>query len=414
MSPRRLLGLLTASMLLATAIFPAAAGAAVRPDDLVGGVPVRTSPALADAAPDLQTPAAILVTMDGRELWARNPAKRHAMASITKVMTAVVVLERADLDAEVKVTASETKLGESDAKIRPGDELPVRRLLEAMMVKSANEAAEALAVHTGGSVRGFVTKMNDKAAELGLADTHFDNPHGLDSKEHYTTPRDLSTLGRYAMNNPEFRRMVKMPSVTLTGKAGTRTMENSNQLLKTFPGAEGIKTGWTDDAGYSLMSAAKRGDVELVAVVLGTPSEGSRFVQSGKLLAWGFKHYKPRQLATAGTPTGAVPVTDYLDRTVPVAVAETTSMPVFDLAGPITKTPEIASDVSAPVKAGQRLGTLTIAQGDTLLAQVPLVATRDVPAPGWWEAFTIGATRTWRGIFGGPKVAPAVAPPATL
>jgi D-alanyl-D-alanine carboxypeptidase (penicillin-binding protein 5/6) len=282
-----------------------------------------------------------------------------------------------------------------------------------MLVRSANEAAMALAEYTSGSVEQFVVAMNAKAAELGLKDTHFANPHGLDVPGHYSSARDLATLARYAMGIPLFRKWVGMKAVTLTGKAGKRTYESTDVLLRTFPGAEGIKTGWTNGAGYSVVSAARRGKVELVAVIMGTNSENARFRQASRLLEWGFAHYAYRGIATAGTPAGTVPVSDYLDRTVPVAVSENASAPVLDVEGPVTRSFSMAKQVQAPVTVGERLGTMSVLQAGRLLAQVPVVATRATSAPGEWESFTIWLARTWRSVAGGPKIATATPAPAS-
>jgi len=355
-----------------------------------------------------------LLTMDGRVLWSRQADARRAMASITKIMTAVVVLENADLAARATIDTASASVGESTSYIRPGDTLTVRELLEAMLVVSGNDAAFALASHTSTSVAGFVAMMNAKAAQLGLKGTHFANPHGLDAKDHYTTADDLAALTRYAMKNPTFRTIVAKDTVTLTSKDGTkRTLKSTDLLLDSYPGAEGVKTGWTDKAGHSVVSAARRSAVELVSIVLGTVSDAARFRQARKLLDWGFKHYAPATLATAGTPAGSVPVSDYLDKAVPVMVGVTTSTPVFDLAGPLSRRYETASQVSAPVSKGQLLGVVLVSQGGKTLARVPVVAASAVAAPGPWEAFTIWTTRLWRGVFGGQGMAAPVPAPST-
>lgn len=391
-----------ACVLAVTVWAPASAAGSVLGSDRVGGLAVAERPDTARAqAPDLRMKAGALYAMDGRELWSRDQDRRRQMASTTKIMTAVVVLERGSLDESVTVPPEALKVGESEAGLRAGQRWSVRELLEAMLVKSGNDAAYTLAEHVGGTERRFVGMMDDKAAELGLEDTDYANSHGLDAVGHHTSAADLATLSRYAMTLPEFRSIVSSRQVTVTSSAGSRRLENSNELLRTLPGAEGIKTGWTNGAGYCVVAAAERRDVELVAVVLGTSSEKARFREATELLEWGFAHYRVRELASRGATVGAAPVSDYLDVSVAAVVGETTAAPVFDLDGEVKSTLALDPEVRAPVTAGQRLGSLTVSQGERLLAQVPVVAAADVRAPTFWERIRIGAVRTWRAVFGG-------------
>jgi D-alanyl-D-alanine carboxypeptidase (penicillin-binding protein 5/6) len=392
------LGLLTLALLL-----PSSTAYAI---DQLGGVELDQLPAeSAQSVPVVTMPAGLVMTEDGRELWARDPETRRAMASTTKIMTAIVVLENVQLDAEVTVPNVALTVGESAAGLRAGDVLAVRQLLEAMLVKSGNDAAIALAVHVSGNRAAFVDLMNEKAASLGLADTHFMNPHGLDEQGHHTTARDLAVIARYAMNIDDFRRMVAMPSVTVISPRGERVLEASNLLIGEYPGANGVKTGWTNDAGYCLVASAEREGIELIAVVLGSKDENVRFIQAERMLDWGFDHYGTLQLASAEETVGLVPVADYLDVTVQAVVGETVGSEVFDLDGPVERSVSLDQEVLAPVQEGDRVGTLTFTQGERLLAQVPLVAGSSVARPGLWERMGIALTRAWRSAFGGTLMA---------
>jgi len=389
--------------LLAVALFAASATparAAVLDADYVGGTRVSDAPALRSKAPDLYIPSGVLSTMDGRELWAREPESRRAMASTTKIMTAVVVLERADLDSMVTVDRTASKVGESAMGLVPGEKLTIGELLKGVLVQSGNDAATLIAEAVGGSVDGFVALMNSKARQLDLINTAYVNPHGLDAKGHYTSAEDLTALARYAMRNPTFRQLVDVKQVKVRSDRYTHLLTSHNTLLKTYKGAEGVKTGWTDDAGYCVVFAAKRGNVELVGTVMGATSEGSRAQQAKRLLDWGFKHYKVTTVVEAGEPLGRVPVSDYLERTVGAQTAETTSMPVFDIAGPVSRRVELKSDVPAPVTRGDVIGTMTLYQGDSVLAQVPVVASGDVQVPSAWQRVMFFFARIWRGAFG--------------
>jgi len=393
--------LLTRLMLvvaLAAISMPPQAAAVVLDSDLVGEVPVGELGA--GVAPDVEMGAGALVTADGRLLWARDPDEVRAMASTTKIMTAVVALENADLDDAVTISGVQARPGESTAELRDGEVYSVRELLEALIVPSGNDAAAALAEHVGGSEAGFVEMMNAKAAELGMADTHYANSHGLDAEGHHTTAEDLAVLSAYAMRNDEFRRVAAMSKSTIDGGNGPRTLESRNLLLGAYIGANGIKTGWTSRAGFCFAGSARRNDVEFVAVVLGAWTDQARFDQASTLLDWGFEHYQVRALASAEETMGVVPVSDYLDVGVAAIVADAVSVPVFDLDGEVASSVSLAADVEAPVEAGQRLGTLTVKQGDRLLAQLPLVAAEGIERPGFFERVWIAMVRGWRGIFG--------------
>jgi serine-type D-Ala-D-Ala carboxypeptidase (penicillin-binding protein 5/6) len=392
---------LAAALALSHLVQPlATAGAAVLDNDYVGGVQVRAQESLRASAPDVSMPTGVLSTMDGRELWARDPTARVAMASTTKIMTAVVVLERAGLGDMVSVDRQAATVGQSAMGLVVGEKLTVGELLKGVLVQSGNDAATLIAEHVGGTVDDFVRMMNEKAAALDLLDTHYANPHGLDQAGHYTTAADLTSLARYAMRDPVFRQIVGTYTVKVRSDRYTHLLTNHNGLLKTYPGTEGIKTGWTNNAGYCIVVAAKRNGIELVGTIMGTANEVDRARQAKKLLDWGFAHYRPVEVTTATEVLDRVRVSDYLERTVGARAAEATSVAVFDLAGPVQRRVELLPDVPAPVKAGDRIGTLTVYQGSSMLAQLPLVADADVPAPTVWQRVIFFFARIWRGIFG--------------
>lgn len=389
------------ALALALALQPlGVARAAVLDNDYVGAVQVKSTAALAAAAPDLSIPSGLLSTMDGRVLWARDPAARRAMASTTKIMTAVVVLERLSIDSTVTVDKKAAVVGQSSMGLVVGETFTIGELLKGVLVQSGNDAATLAAERVGGTVAGFVNLMNQKAAALDLTNTHYANPHGLDQAGHYTCAQDLTSLARYAMRNPVFRAIVGTYTARVRSDRYTHVLTNHNSLLKTYKGAEGVKTGWTDNAGYCVVAAAKRGPVELIGTVMGAANEIDRAKQAKRLLDWGFKHYRPVEVAHAGEEVGRVPVSDYMERTIGAVSAEATSLPVFDLAGPVQRRIELLPDVPAPVKRGDRVGTLTVFQGKSMLAQLPLVSDRDVPSPTFGQRFVFFFARIWRGIFG--------------
>jgi serine-type D-Ala-D-Ala carboxypeptidase (penicillin-binding protein 5/6) len=359
--------------------------------------------------PEVSAPAGILVTPDGHVLWSRNADERRAMASTTKMMTAVVVLEHAKLTDVVTVPKSAAAVAQSAVNLTPGESLTVEQLLQIMLVESANDAAYTLADHVGGSVDGFVGMMNEKAAALGLKNTHYLNPHGLDVPGHYSSAADLVALARYAMRDPLFRQTVSMTSVMVPGPHGERRVfKTTDELLGSYPGMEGIKTGWTNDAGYCLVSAARRGPAELYGVILGTRSESARFVQSRRLLDWGFKHYRTVRVVDPVEKVGTIPVSDWLDKDIVATVAETTSTLLFDLAGPVKHRYALRPAVTAPVKAGSVVGVVTAYQGESILATAPIVAAADMAGPGLWDRMRVWWVRSWRGVFGPRDVRTAI------
>ena len=389
---------LLVSVLLLAGAGPASA--TVLDADYLGRIQVADAPALRSKAPDLYVPAGVLMTMDGRELWARNPESRRAMASTTKIMTAIVVLEKADLNQIVTVDKVASAVGQSSMGLVAGERTPLGELLKGVLIQSGNDAAMLAAETVGGSVESFVAMMNAKAAQLDLVNTHYVNPHGLDAKGHYTSAEDLTALARYAMRNPVFRQIVGTYTVKVRSDRYTHVLTNHNSLLKSYKGTEGVKTGWTDNAGYCVVFAVKRGNIEFVGTVMGAANEVGRAQQATKLMDWGFAHYKTTTIVQGGVALGRIPVSDYLDRTVGAQTAETTSMPVFDLAGPVQRRIELKANVPAPISKGDVIGTMTLYQGDSVLTQVPVVASSDVPSPSIGQRIVFFFARIWRAVFG--------------
>jgi serine-type D-Ala-D-Ala carboxypeptidase (penicillin-binding protein 5/6) len=400
LAAERLRLLVAAALAAALLCVPAVSEAQPRSTDYVGQSSAAKQRIPLIALPDVDMRAGVLVDSDGRVLWARSANAKRSMASITKIMTAVVALEEnaGRLDRKVVVPAVALSAGESTAELKAGEKVTIRRLLEDTLVKSGNDAATALAITTSGSEKAFVARMNAKAKEIGLSRTSFKNPHGLDEPGHFTTAHDIEVLARYAMRDPEFRRIVKMKYIRI-GKTNRR-VHNSNLLVGSYAGANGVKTGWTDGAGYSVVASAKRGGTWLYAVVLGTPSETARFDEARGLLDWGFAHYRRQQLATKGTVVAKPPVRDYLDVTVPAATSEDASASIIDVQGPIKRVVSVESSLAAPVKAGDRVGSVIFTQGGRTVATVPVIATESVRAPTLLERVGIRLARVWRGVFG--------------
>lgn len=375
------------------------ANASIRSSDRVNGTSYSEVGVPKAAMPDVQMKAGALVTEDGRVLWSRNADDKRAVASLTKIMTAVVALENSTPDEIVTVPRASAGVGESTSFLRVGEKLPMSEMLEALLVKSGNDAAFTVAAHVAGGEEEFARLMNEKARELGLTGTTFKNSHGLDATGHRSTAADLAVLARYAMTKPAFREVVGQKTARIGSGARAEKVQNTNLLIGNYDGANGVKTGWTGDAGYCVVVSSRRGDIELYAVVLGAPGELQRFRDAKTLLDFGFAHYRPQRIASSGTVIGEAPVAEYIDRAAPAAVSQDTTVSVFDLAGPITRTVSVAR-VQAPVDAGQRVGVARFTQNGTLVASVPLVATVAVPDPSPLQRVGIALTRAWLRLSG--------------
>jgi D-alanyl-D-alanine carboxypeptidase (penicillin-binding protein 5/6) len=390
---------LAAGLALLCTVAPSLALATTLPSDLVDGSSAAKRHIVLQALPDVSMAEGAIVDGEGRMLWGRTPTTQRPMASITKIMTAIVALEHTSQNDVVSVPREAVAVGQSSAGLGVGERLSMQELLQALLVKSGNDAAVTIAIHVGGSQAAFVDMMNAKAKELGLNNTHFANPHGLDAPGHYTTAADLGVLARYAMTKPAFADIVRRTQVTIGKGSRRRTLHTTDTLLGVYQGAMGVKTGNTDGAGYSVVSAASRQGVTLYAIVLGTKSDRQRFLDAKALMDWGFAHYRPMQVAHKGTVVAEAPVSDYLDVTVPIAVSQDATISVLDLDGEIKRDVQVSA-VPAPVTEGQQLGVMTFRQGSRVIATVPLLATTAVGRPNPFEAVWIGTVRLWGRVFG--------------
>ncbi|PIU64327.1 MAG: D-alanyl-D-alanine carboxypeptidase, partial [Armatimonadetes bacterium CG07_land_8_20_14_0_80_40_9] len=248
--------------------------------------------------PALTAQSAILVEAKrGKILFQKNIHQKMSPASITKIMTAILVLEKGNLDDWVITSkrAATREVGESAIWLEEGEEMTLRDLLYALLIKSANDAAVAAAEHISGSVEEFVKLMNKKAKDLGAFETHFSNPHGFYGKEHYSTAYDLSLIARYALKNPYFAQIVKTKKeiIPWEGHPWERVLINRNKLLWRYKWADGVKTGSTKEAGYCLVASATRSNFQLVSVVLKSKKV---WADSISLLNYGFKSYQLKNL----------------------------------------------------------------------------------------------------------------------
>ena len=243
--------------------------------------------------PRINSKAAIIFDRTTKKvMWGKNENDKRAMASTTKIMTAIVVLENSNLTDVVTISKKAAGTGGSRLKIKAGDKITVNDLLYGLMLKSGNDAAVALAQHVGGSVEGFAELMNKKALELGLTNSHFVTPHGLDSKEHYTTAYELALLTDYALSNPKFASVVKTKTYNISINGTTRTISNTNELLGNLYGVDGVKTGFTGNAMRCLVTSCSRDGHQIITVVLGADTKKDRTIDSKKLIEYAFSNFE--------------------------------------------------------------------------------------------------------------------------
>jgi len=228
----------------------------------------------------------------GLKIWGKDENKKTAMASTTKIMTAIVVIENSNLDDVIEVSKKAAWTGGSKLGLKTGDKISVRDLLYGLMLRSGNDSAVALAEYVGGSVEGFADLMNQKAKELDLKCTHFVTPHGLDNPEHYTTAMELAKIADYALNNEIFAKIVKTKSTTVYINGNPKSINNTNELLGNFPGVYGVKTGFTNNAGRCLVTAVKNDKFNIITVVIQADTKKDRTNDSVKLINYIFNNYE--------------------------------------------------------------------------------------------------------------------------
>ena len=246
--------------------------------------------------------SAILMDAEtGRVLYSKMPDEKSLIASTTKIMTALVVCEQCNVLDRVRIPKEAVGIEGSSVYLQEGEILTVQELLYGLMLHSGNDAAVTLAIYCGGTVENFVQLMNDKVKALGLSNTHFENPHGLDGKDHYSTARDLAILASYAMVNPIFSKIVSTQSI----KAGSRYFKNHNKLLWQLEGADGVKTGFTKSAGRILVSSATRMDRRLVAVTINDPCD---WKDHCALINDGFTRFKESKIIIQNQIMGQVEI----------------------------------------------------------------------------------------------------------
>ncbi|NCO66399.1 MAG: D-alanyl-D-alanine carboxypeptidase [Candidatus Aquicultor secundus] len=352
--------------------------------------------------PKIEAPSAIVIdAKTGDILWEKNADEKHPIASTTKIMTAIIAIENKSLGETV--TAGSDVLGTDGYgfEIPVGEKMRLEDFLYALLLYSANDAAVAVADYVGGSIDVFARMMNIQAKDIGANNTNYVNPHGLPVKGHpsnYSTARDLAKIARYAMKNKTFQNIVATRKRNLSRfGTGKRTIvENRNRLLWSYPAADGVKTGYTKEAGHCLVSSARRGDVQVISVVLGAATSEALFIESASLLEYGFGCFEKKRLLSKGK----------VYQTVRVGYGQTIDLTAAsDIDGYIRRSRDIEiktttqSDIKLPVKKGATLGMITVFQSGKPVATVDLVVKQTLKKPTFFQAIDYYIKAAWNAIF---------------
>ena len=322
--------------------------------------------------------ACVLEQTSRRVLFEQNAHERLPMASCTKIMTALVALEHGKLTDTVKVSARAAGVEGSSIYLKQGEELTLEDLLYGLMLASGNDASIAIAEHIGGSVDGFLAMMNERAREIGALDTHFATPNGLDTEGHYTTAYDLALIAACAMDNSDFCRIVgtQNRSMPYDGVANGRVVRNKNKLLRTYEGANGVKTGYTGDAGRCFVGAARREGMQLIGVVLRC---GPMFEETAALLDNAFAEYDMLPVTVADQAFGRVATDEGVESTVDYGAAREVLLPLTkEEQERIVLQLALWEPAATPITAGQAVGEARALLDGKTLSQFPLVALGDV------------------------------------
>lgn len=330
--------------------------------------------------------AILMEEATGNILYESNPDERLPIASVTKVMTMLLIMEAVDsgkisLDDMVTVSENAMSYGGSTIFLETGEQLTVNDMLKGIAVASANDGCVAMAEHLAGSESAFVDMMNEKAKELGMENTHFMNTNGLDEDDHYSSARDVAIMSRELMKHETIFNYTSIWMDTLRG--GKFQLANTNKLIRFYDGANGLKTGSTSKALCCLSAAAKRNDMQLIAVVLGAPTSAERFASAKSLLDYGFANYAVNTQITAGDEVQKIAVEKGVDKEVGVVAGDSCSTLVKKgQEDNITKEIKIVETITAPIEAGQKIGTMTISRDGEVIADIDLNASSAVEKKG--------------------------------
>ncbi len=339
------------------------------------------------AVPKVNAQAAILMDYEsGRILWSKNEKEPKAMASTTKIMTCILALEKGNLLEEVTVSKRAALAPRVKMDLHTGEKQRLEDLLYALMLESANDAAVAIAEHIGGSVEDFCSMMTEKAKEIGATDTVFKTPNGLDLENHHSTAYDLALITQYALHNATFMEIINTRQIVTPksgGKYKSYHLANKNRLLSELQGANGVKTGYTGKAGHCFVGTAKRGEMQLISVVLasgwGAVGKAQKWIDTKRILEYGFVHYSPFQILHEGQMVQSIPVEHAREKKLSLCYGNSLRLPLREQEREQIRIHFVLPEsIEAPISKGQTIGTGKVFIKDELIREIPLVAVQSI------------------------------------
>jgi len=342
--------------------------------------------------PSINATSAIAIDSNSlRILYEKNAFSKKPMASTTKIMTIIIAIENNSLDEIVTISKKAAGTGGSSAHLKAGKEIKLKELLYGLMLNSGNDAAVAIAEHTAGSVENFAKLMNEKAIELGALNTNFVTPHGLDTNNHYSTTYDMAIIAAYALKNPVIAEIVNTSSKNMVFEDGSSVfLSNTNKLLSLYPGADGVKTGYTAMAGRCLIGSATKNDWQVITVVFGEPTSSSRLNDTIKLLDYCFDNYSLVNLCDLYTPNFKINIQKGKKNNIIPKYETQLILPLTNIERKsVTIKKSYSQELLAPINKNHIVGKIDFMLNDTLLGSIKLLSTEQVERMNYKDYYNI-------------------------
>lgn len=318
---------------------------------------------------DINVPAAVVMDMEsGRILYEKNADEKRPMASLTKIMTSILLVENCDMDELIEVPQAAANIGGSTVGLKKGDKVTARSLLYGMLLSSGNDCALTVGIHIGGTVENFAKMMTEKAIELGITDTSFANPHGLDNENHYSSAKSMAIISKYALSNKYINEAIQTKTATINFGSFTKTLNNTNALLRTYSKADGVKTGFTNGANRCLVASATDNDRRYIAVVLGAETTQIRFDSAKLLLEECFETYKTIDISKYLNFYINIPVIKGNVKNIEKTYTDTLSLPLTDEEYEKIYIKQWSLEsITPPMLTGEKIATIEVMLEDEIL-----------------------------------------------
>jgi len=346
-----------------------------------------------EQSPKTEAKGAVLIDFKtGRVLWEKNSQTPMAMASTTKIMTAIMAIENASLSDIVTVSKRASLAPPTKMKLIKGEKISLENLLYSLMMQSSNDAAVAIAEHIGGTVENFCAMMTEKAKKIGALDTVFKTPNGLDLEDHHSTAYDMAMIARYALKNEDFRKIITTKNISFKSDKQSYSIVNKNRLLSEYPGGNGVKTGFTGKAGHCFVGSAEQNGVWLISVVLasgwGNKGKEQKWVDTKNILNYGFKNYEYQKPLTKGQSMGNVKVLKSEEKEIELVLKDGLEVCIKkDGSEKVNVTSKVPEFLTAPIQKGETLGMAEVYIGDELVKKIDLIAKKAAYKKNFYDYF---------------------------